>query len=248
MIEIKKNKAMILDIPEFVCDDNPLGEHLNEYEMLSHLNSFSYTAIIGKSGSGKTSLLVSFLTGKKDKKVFRKVFDHIQLVMPMSSRRSMKKNIFKNQCPEKSYEELDYSTINTIYDALLTASEQNEITLLILDDVGAMLKDAAIAKKLRQIIYNRRHLKTHIVMLLQSYKSIPKEIRKTITNCFLFKPSKVEFENFCEELFETKKDLALDIMKIAYNRSKDHPYIMLNIESQKMYRNFDEIIIHEKDV
>ena len=54
MIEIKKNKSMILDIPEFVCDKNPLGEHLNEYEMLSHLNSFSYTAIIGKSGSGKT--------------------------------------------------------------------------------------------------------------------------------------------------------------------------------------------------
>ena len=60
-----------MDIPEFVCDKNPLGEHLNEYEMLSHLNSFSYTAIIGKSGSGKTSLLVSFLTGKKEKKVFR---------------------------------------------------------------------------------------------------------------------------------------------------------------------------------
>ena len=111
-----------------------------------------------------------------------------------------------------------------------------------------MLEDAAIAKKLRQIIYNRRHLKTHIAMLLQSFKSIPKKNRKSITNCFLFKPPKVEFENFCEELFETKKDLALDIMKIAYKGSKDHPYIMLNIESQKMYRNFDEIIIHEKDV
>jgi ABC-type transport system involved in cytochrome bd biosynthesis fused ATPase/permease subunit len=58
-IEIKKNNAMVLDIPEFNCDDNPLGEHLNKYEMLSHLNSFSFTAIIGKPGSGKTSLLVS---------------------------------------------------------------------------------------------------------------------------------------------------------------------------------------------
>ena len=54
-IEIKKNKELISDIPEFTCDNNPLGEHLNKYEMLAHLNSFSFTAIIGKPGSGKTS-------------------------------------------------------------------------------------------------------------------------------------------------------------------------------------------------
>jgi AAA15 family ATPase/GTPase len=65
-IEIKKNKEMNLDIPEFNCYTNPLGEHLNKYEMLSHLNSFSFTAVIGKPGSGKTSLLMSFLTGKKE--------------------------------------------------------------------------------------------------------------------------------------------------------------------------------------
>ena len=50
-IEIKMNTDLILDIPEFTCDINPLGEHLNKYEMLSHLNSFSFTAIIGKPGS-----------------------------------------------------------------------------------------------------------------------------------------------------------------------------------------------------
>ena len=94
-IEIKKNKELILDIPEFTCDNNPLGEHLNKYEILAHLNSFRFTAIIGKPGSGKTSLLISFLTGKGKKKVFRKVFDHIHLVMPKSSRESMKNNPFK---------------------------------------------------------------------------------------------------------------------------------------------------------
>ena len=243
-IEIKKNRELILDIPEFTCDNNPLGEHLNKYEMLAHLNSFSFTAIIGKPGSGKTSLLISFLTGKGNKKIFRKVFDHIHLVMPKSSRESMKKNPFKNHSEDKMYEELN--SINTIYDSLLSSSEEKEKSLLILDDVGAVLKNVEIGKKLRQIIYNRRHLKCHIVVLLQSYLSIPKEVRKLITNCFMFKPSKVEFENFCEELFETKKDMALEIMKVAYSETKDHPYIMLNVETQKMYRKFDEIIIHEE--
>ena len=62
----------------------------------------------------------------------------------------------------------------------------------------------------------------------------------------MFKPSKIEFENFCNELFETKKDMALEIMKVAYSETKDHTYIMLNAETQKMYRKFDEIIIHEE--
>jgi GTPase SAR1 family protein len=74
MISIKKNKALNLLIPEFTCDDNPIGEHLNQYDMLKHLNSYSLTCIIGKPGSGKTSLLISFLKGKKKDKVFRKVF------------------------------------------------------------------------------------------------------------------------------------------------------------------------------
>ena len=71
-IEIKKNKELILDIPEFTCYNNSLGNHLNKYRMLAHLNSFSFTAIIGKPGSRKTSLLISFLTGKGNKKYFAK--------------------------------------------------------------------------------------------------------------------------------------------------------------------------------
>ena len=63
----------------------------------------------------------------------------------------------------------------------------------------------------------------------------------------MFKPSKIEFANFCEELYEQKKDMALEIMKVAYENPQDHPYIMLNVETQKMYRNFDEIIIHENE-
>ena len=176
-IEIKKNRELILDIPEFTCDNNPLGEHLNKYEMLAHLNSFSFTAIIGKPGSGKTSLLISFLTGKGNKKIFRKVFDHIHLVMPKSSRESMKKNPFKNHSEDKMYEELNFDSINTIYDSLLSSSEEKEKSLLILDDVGAVLKYVKIGKKLRQIIYNRRHLKCHIVILLQSFLCIPKEVK-----------------------------------------------------------------------
>ncbi len=64
-IAIKKNKALDLEVPEFICDHSPIGEHLNKYDMLSHLNAYSTTCIIGKPGSGKPSLLVSFLKRKR---------------------------------------------------------------------------------------------------------------------------------------------------------------------------------------
>ena len=245
-IELKKNDAMKLIIPEFSCDNSPIGEHLNKYDMLKHLNSFSFNAIIGKPGSGKTSLLMSFLSGKGENKIFRKCFSNILMVMPETSRNSMKINIFKDHPKDKLYEELNHETINDIYEKLNGYSKEGETTLLILDDVGASLKDAQNAKILRKIIFNRRHLKVQIFMLLQSFISCPLEIRKLLGNIFIFKPSKIEFENLFNELFETKKNNAMDIMNFVYD--KPHQYLMMNVDSQKMYKGFDELIIKEKEI
>ena len=245
-IVIKKNKALELEVPEFSCDHNPVGEHLNKYDMLSHLNSYSTTAIIGKPGSGKTSLMTGFLKGKGKKKVFRRCFNHILLVMPKSSRESMKDNIFQNHAEEKMYEELNNETIDDIYNKLLASTENNENTLLILDDVGASLKNNEIQKVLRKIIFNRRHLKCHIIMLLQSFISCPREIRKLFTNVFIFKPAKTEFQTLFDELFETAKDNAIHVMNVVYD--KPHQYLMLNVESQRMYKGFDEIILKSSEI
>ena len=91
MITVKHNKALKLKFPEFVCDNSPIGEHLNKYDMMKHLNAYSFDVIIGKPGSGKTSLLISFLSAKGSNKIYRKCFDNILLVMPSHSRNSLKK-------------------------------------------------------------------------------------------------------------------------------------------------------------
>ena len=61
----------------------------------------------------------------------------------------------------------------------------------------------------------------------------------------LFKPSKREFELVFEELFEIKKDVALDIMKIAY--TDKHNFLFLNVPSQSIFKNWDEILIKESE-
>jgi hypothetical protein len=245
-IEIKKNRKLDLDIPEFICDGNVLGKHLLKYDMLQSLNGYKFTALVGKPGAGKTSTLVSWLNGRKEKKVFRKVFNHVFVVMPTSSRESMKTNIFKNHPPEKMSDELTYENINSIYERLKEATEKKEKSLLILDDVGSSLKNKEIQKLLRLIIYNRRHLKVSIVILLQSFLSCPKEVRKLLNNIVIVgRPSKVEYENLFEECFEIKKDLSLEIVNLVYQDL--HDSIFLSIDTQRIFTNFDEIIIHNDD-
>jgi hypothetical protein len=55
----------------------------------------------------------------------------------------------KGHSPDKTYEELNFESINKIYDSLKSASEEKETTLLILDDVGAVL-NFVIAFKIRE--------------------------------------------------------------------------------------------------
>ena len=172
------------------------------------------------------------------------MFNHVLVVMPTSSINSMKKNPFKGHDEDKMYNELNYETINNIYNRLEESSAEGQSTLLLLDDVGASLRNREIKNIMRKIIYNRRHLKVQIIILLQSFMSLEKEIRKLFNNVIMFKPSKVEFQNLFDELFETNKDVALDIMHLAYD--EPHNYIMLNVDTQKIYKKYDEILIKKE--
>jgi hypothetical protein len=75
--------------------------------------------------------------------------------------------------------------------------------------------------------------------------SIPREVRKLFSNIITFKPSKVEFEHLMSEQLEMHRDEALDLMNYIF--TEPHDYLFLNVESQRLYKNFDEIIIHHDD-
>lgn len=236
-IELKPLEHLDLKYPRFNCD-HILNPRMENYEMLKHLNGFRMTSVCGLPGSGKTSLVISMLTNRN---VWKRVFNHVQIVMPSTSRQSLVNNPFERHSKEKMHEELDFETITHIYNELEKRSDEKETTLLILDDVTANLKVKEIQKLLRKIIFNRRHLKVAIVLLVQSYIAIPKEVRKLNDNVIMFRPSKPEFEHLFNELFTSKKDLAVQIM--AYVFKEKHDYLFLNVPTQKMYKNFDEIVV-----
>jgi GTPase SAR1 family protein len=243
MIKVHKNPVIKLDIPHFLCDTDAVGKHLNDHPLTSLLNVYGFLCVIGRPGSGKTSFSIALMTQSKPK-VYKKTHHHMIILMPANSISSLKKNPFKVLPPENIYHELTDQTINEIYNKIDGYSAKDEKTLLFIDDMTADLKKSKfIMETLKKIIYNRRHLKTNLIITAQSFTNIPLDVRKNIQNLILFRPSKKEMELVFEELFETKKDIFQSIMKIAYDEK--HNFLFLNVPTQRLFKNFDELIIND---
>lgn len=240
MIRIKKNDEIHLDIPQFSCDNDAVGTHMNEHSVTELMNVYGFLCVIGRPGSGKTSLTISLIT-QKNPKIYRKTHHHILVLMPQNSISSLKKNPFKVLPEENFYNELNENSITDIYNRIDSYSKDDEKTLLFIDDMTADLKKSKnIELILKRIIYNRRHLKCNIIITAQSYVNIPLDIRKCISNCILFKPPKKEMEVLFSELVESKKEIFDDIMRMAYD--KKHNFLFINVPSQRMFKNWDELI------
>lgn len=245
-IKTIKHDRLDLKIPSFHCDIG-FNEQLNDIPMLKHLNGFTFNIITGKPGSGKTSLLVSMLTGKGKNKVYRKGFSHVVLVMPKNSRDSLKDDPFKHHDPSKIYDDLTLETITAIYDKLEENVEkkEKESTLLILDDCAASLRNKHIQTIMKRLIFNRRHLRLHIVCLVQSYVALSLEIRKLASNCIIFRPAKPEAERLFDEVIEQKKDMMEKIIKYIF--TEHGKYMFINCDTQKIYSDYDEIVVTNSD-
>ena len=229
-----------MKLPVFLCDFM-LKEGV--VEPFSHLvNGFKLVVITGNSGSGKTSMLCGMLT---DKKILKKTFNHVVVVMPETSRRSMKKDIFKDLPDEKQFEDL--SDVDQIYSMIKQNSAEEESTILILDDQQSFLKDYKTAQVVNHIASNRRHLRCTIVILLQTYNTMPMKTRKLINVLVAFKPSKKEWENICDELIEYDEKTEEQIYKLLFPHGEDnkHKWMLLDVGSQRIYKEFDELVVKE---
>ena len=191
-----------LKMPEFKVDE-PLSKHLDDDPLLSNMNKSFCCGLVGKAGSGKTSLMISFIqTPKKFKKVFNKIY----VFMPNSSRNSMKNNAFNVLPEDQLFEGVSYEILSEVYERLLESTENNHKSLLVFDDVQSYLKNKEVEVNLLHIIANRRHLRCSFFIVAQNYNKIPKNIRQSFTDIFLFNVGKEEYINIFEENINLSKD------------------------------------------
>ena len=149
----------------------------------------------------------------------------------------MKDKLFDMIPDEQKFEELTLENLLDVQNSL----EGNSV--MILDDMTAYLKDKQVVKKLKEFVYNRRHLHLSIIFLVQSWISIPKDIRKLFSNIFIFKVSKNEMTTIFDEVIEYPKEVILPLMKIVYD--KPHEYLFVNTDSQRLFKKFDELVVND---
>ena len=239
-IYIKKHDPPDLKKVRFTCDAK-IADKLDDYELLSNLNRSHFCAFIGRPGSGKTSLMVSFL---KSKTAFRGCFENIYVVIPPTSRASIENNFFENNIPgENIYDDLDLESLEEIQDRIEANSSAGERTLLVLDDVQTRLKQNDIRKLFLHLNNNKRHLKLSIWVMLQNYNKLEKAVRQNVTDVICFKVGKPELESIFEEQVEMEQATFKKVLKYFFK--EPYSFMYLNTASQRMFSNWNEIVIDE---
>jgi KaiC/GvpD/RAD55 family RecA-like ATPase len=240
-IQIKKQKTKpSIPVMEVNCD-NKLNDRLDKFELSKNLNKHSCNLVIGRPGSGKSSLLWGLF---KSKDLLKKIFHKVIYFAPEASQKSVKNNIFSTLPDSQRFDEL---TLTNLEDALaqIKSVDSDENVCLILDDQTAYLKNKETLKLFKELLFNKRHLHCSVFFLVQTYYSVPKDLRRVFDNVFIFKTSKDELQNVFDELVEQHKDYVLPISKLVYN--EPHKYMMINLNNQRIFNGFDcEILINDE--
>ena len=234
---VKKTKPKLKPC-EMNCDSG-LHDKLNKYEMTKFMNTHATNLLIGRPGSGKTSICYSFFQSKE---LFRKVFHNVFLFQPSHSRASMKDDLFDTIPQDQRYDELNYETLSEVMQRIKNEDKKYN-NCIIFDDMTAYLKNNETKQLLKELIFNRRHISCSIFFLVQTWFSIEKDIRKLFSNIFVFKVSKKELETIFDEVIEQKKEYIGEISKMVYN--EPYKYLFINTESQRLFSDFNEILITE---
>ena len=237
MITLKNNKKPKLKSPSFTVDGK-INDKLDDIEIFKLMNKSHFCLFLGKAGSGKSRLVISFLNSKE---AFKKCFHNIFLFCPANSRASIKNDFWdSNLEPEHIYDDLTIDSLIDAYTLIEHDSEQGLRSLIILDDVQKSLKGDC-EKFLLHIINNRRHNRICIWLCCQNYKTIPMQVRMALTDLFIFKVGKQELENIYSELTEIDKNKFSIITNNSYKKLGD--FLYLNCLTQKLFNNWDEIVV-----
>jgi hypothetical protein len=240
-ITIKKCKKPKLTPCPMRCD-KPLHKKLDKYELTKFLNAHTTNMFIGKPRSGKTSLLFSLF---ENREILKKTYHRIYIFQPSPSRASMKNNLFDKLPDDQLFNELNYENLEMVLDEIKASSDLN--IAVIFDDVSASLKNFDTLNLLKQLIFNRRHLRTSVFFLVQTWFSVPKDIRKLFSNIFVFRVNKNELKTIFDETIEdpVMNELAPTISKLVYD--KPYNFMFINTDTQRIFKNFDELIFSHND-
>ena len=230
-----------------LCDDLP--------NPLPNYSGFNFV-ISGASGSGKTTLLTSMMSARKKNGIrqsYRKVFDKIVICSPtLGQGKSAKQDPFHDVPGDRKFKEFNLQVMDEIYAMVEANRDNDEHSILILDDIGAQLrKSAGAEKKLVSLLQNRRHVFTSVFILVQRFRDLPTGIRANMSHFVTFRPKNMlEEEAICSETMPFHKKNWRQIMDYVFDNSDRFSFLMIDmsLKETNQYRyfsKFDPLMINE---
>ena len=234
-----KSKIIKSDIDDLDADLEKIDEPLCK-------KSGAYY-IVGRPGSGKTSLWLSLLLTKNNG-YYRK-FDKIYLISNSLATLPLDK---LNLPEDQIYDEYNEEKLFEILRSEKESANNNNI-LLVIDDCIKDLK----SKKFNKLILNRRHIiqnpnnnevKSGVMIFItgQTYNLLELQVRKNMSDIILYPTANTK------ELTSIKSELMSDltpkqqeeVLNLAWSRPYGFLYIKMNNQrNKKYYSNFDKILI-----
>jgi hypothetical protein len=142
------------------------------------------------------------------------------------------------------HDELNFATLDRIYEQVMRDGEEKLSSLLIMDDVTASLKNLDVQMLLKKLIYNRRHYRLSIICLVQSYNAMPLPIRKTISHLACYKPrNKKEMAAIWEELIFLDRETGEALQRFVFD--KPYSFLFACADTNELYKKFDRILIKD---
>ena len=245
---------------EVINTANNLDGELTEKmeEPLPNNNAFMW-GICGSPGSGKTTLLLSLMTQKteknKPKKSYRKLFDRILICSPtLGQGDSLKKDPFKDLPEGQKWTSFNNQTMAEIMNTIEENLENDENTVLILDDVTSELRRNPHAEKqLSWLAQNRRHKRCAVFILVQKYKAIPTAIRAAFSHFTTFKPkNNIEIEAIMGELMPFKKQHWIQILNYIFENDDKFSFFHIDMSLRKTnkflyYNKWNQMMIADSE-
>ena len=219
------------------------------------MSTSHFYIISGASGSGKSNLIVNLLKStkttkdKKHKKSYRNMFDNIVLVSP--SAHTIKNSPLENISDDQKFNSISEDMFDLVDSMTEDGVEDDEHTLLILDDVSSQIRLKENEKRLTQLVKNRRHLNLSIWVVTHKVIDAPPALRSNANLLFIFKgKTNKETETIQSEYMMMPKAQADELMKTAYQDRYDFMLIDTSLRTGsefRFFRNFNELKFDEKD-
>ena len=191
--------------------------------------------VIGAPGSGKTSLATSLLLKAG---AYYKVFDRIWVIQPPNSRASYKNDPWAKH--KRVFDELTVDVLEQVLREAKELAEDDKHSLLFIDDQAFQLKSKHIERILREIYFNARHLHLSSIIVSQTLRQLPINLRKTASHLLTFVPAnRVEAKIIADEYLFLDPRSAATLFEQVFTQRFDH--MLVDTAGRRVYGNWDEV-------